>query len=174
MLIEITFQLVAVRRDSDHYIASKIIEIISSRVLDGPNLSLSAMVLLYLITNSDDDCDEAEFLDRYKVRKANKALTQLFYFIYFVINKLEDDKVASDFLKSVSEASSEMYSDLREKNDFREMTVVQKIRLRESESELSQFDNLFSVMDGQQLLTKQVQILQGTLKKAYYCIAMRV
>lgn len=173
MLIEITFQLVAIRKDSDKFIASKIIEIVSSRMLDGPNLSLSAIVLIYLITLSDNALDEQTFIQRYKVRKENKRLIKLFYFLFFVINKLEDESAASDFLKKVSLASSEIYSDLQTRNDFRESNVVLKIRTRELSSELSQFNDLFTVLGVQESITKQVQILQNTLKKAYYSIAMR-
>ena len=58
MLIEITFQLIAIRKNSDGFKTSKIIEIISSRVLDGPNLSLTAMILIYLMTLAEDNLEE--------------------------------------------------------------------------------------------------------------------
>lgn len=174
MLIEITFQLIAIRRDSDGFKSAKIIEIISSRVLDGPNLSLSAMILLYLLTLCEENFDEERFLRRYKVKKANKDLIQLLKFLIFVITRLEDDEVASDFLRKVSLASSEIYPDLLGKNDFRERVVVSRVRDKDFGADLAKFEVLLSGLSSSKGKSSQIVLIQNTLKKAYYSIAMKV
>lgn len=174
MLIEITFQLVAIRKNNEAFKSAKIIEIISSRKLDGPNLSLSAMILLYLLTLCDEPLAEEEFLRRYKVFRANKDLIQLLRFLIFTISRLEDEDIAAGFLKRVSMVSSEIYPDLLDKNDFRERHVVEKVKSKDISSGLEQFETLLAGLNSDKGRTSQIVLIQNTFKKAYYSIAMKV
>jgi ribosome-binding factor A len=128
MLVEITFQVIAIRREPDHGKSAKLLDILSSRILDGPNLSITAMILVYLISLNDEQYEENAFLLKYKVRKANTSLIKLMQFYIYVICKVEDNEEAEDFVHSLMQDSSEIYQDLKEKNNFFNREVVANIR----------------------------------------------
>lgn len=174
MLIEISFQVVAIRRDSENGKISKLLDILSSRILDGPNLSITAVILLYLITQQSEKFNLASFISKYKVRKANNSLIKLLEFYIFVICSLDDDQEAEEFLKSILESSSEIYPELRDKNHYFISETVVSIRSNLVPEDGVNIEKVFNSIRNNQTLSSQIKNIQNTIKKSYYSITMRV
>jgi hypothetical protein len=175
MVLEMVFQIVSAARQSTftpEWVA--IVETMTNRVLDGSNLGLFSLTLLYMYSFQEKYQAEEEFFQEQKVNMANKALITLFRFFHLVILKLNELDLALNFVKNVIGASSEVYQENEGSIYCHETELVLKARLKINKSTLRDYAEFLESITESKPKSKQFAAFIETLKKAYYTIAMKV
>ena len=175
MVLEMVFQVVCYEHPKEPTSDTiTIVEVITSRVLDGANLCLFSLTLLYLYAYQDGSADEETFFSTQRVNMANKPLISLFRYFHLVLLKLQEQELAHNFIKSITLNSSEVYIESLQYASSNEEDLVQHARLKGNTSTLKEYPEFLNSISDVKLKTKQYSSLLATLKKAYYIIAMRV
>lgn len=175
MVLEMIFQIVCTSNlsiSNDNSIA--IIETMTSRVLDGPNLCLFTLTLVYLYSFQDKYELEDEFFTCQKVNMANKTLITLFKYFHLVILELGEQDLALTFVRQVIGSSSEVCQQNISTLGYNELALISKARQKPTTAELKDFSGFIEGVSEGKPKTKQFAIFADTLKKAYYTIAVKV
>lgn len=175
MVLEMVFQIVSAAHLSTftpEWIS--IVETMTNRVLDGSNLSLFSLTLLYMYSFQEKYQAEDEFFQEQKVNMANKTLITLFRYFHLVILKLTEIDLALNFLRNVIGASSEVYLENLNGISCHETELVLKAKTKHNKSSLRDYAEFLASITDQKSKSKQFNAFLETLKKAYYTIAMKV
>jgi hypothetical protein len=174
MVLEMVFQVVSsAALTTAHPDVVTIVETITSRVLDGSNLCLFSLTLLYLYSFQEQVADEDAFFSEQKVNLANKALINLFRYFHLVLLKLHEQELAIGFLRSIICTSSEVYVENVGNNHLNEAVLVMKAKTKGNSTTLQDYNEFLETISDARTKTKQFSAFLSTLKKAYYTIAMR-
>lgn len=175
MVLEMIFQIVCTSNLSISNANSiAIIETMTSRVLDGPNLCLFTLTLVYLYSFQDNFELEDEFFTSQKVNMANKTLITLFKYFHLVILQLGEQDLALTFVRQVIGSSSEVCQQNITSLGYNELTLISKARSKPTKATLKDFTDFIAGVTEGKPKTKQFAIFADTLKKAYYTIAVKV
>ena len=150
-----------------------IVETITSRVLDGSNLCLFSLTLLYLYSFQEMVYDEESFLQEQKVNLANKTLINLFRYFHLILLKLHENDLALGFLRSIITSSSEVYVENLGHNNLNEAALILKAKTKGNNSTLKDYNEFLESFSDMKQRTRQFSSFLSTLKKAYYTISMR-
>lgn len=152
----------------------KIFETITSRVLDGANLCLLSITLLYLFAFAPNSTTEELFLAKIKVNTANKIVINLFRFFHLFLFKLKDGNLTLAFLKKILLSSSEVYLHNPTAQGLNETELVSRAASKQSRALLEEFPEFIEVINDPKARTYHFGLLISLLKKAYYTIALKV
>jgi hypothetical protein len=175
MVLEMVFQIVSASHQSTFtpdWIA--IVEIMTNRVLDGSNLSLFSLTLLYMYSFQEKYEAEDEFFIEQKVNMANKTLITLFRYFHLVLLKFTEIDLAQNFLRNIICASSEVYLENVNSISCHETELILKAKMKNNRSSLRDFAEFLESITDNKPKSKQFNAFIETLKKAYYTIAMKV
>jgi hypothetical protein len=175
MILEMFFLILCSMPEEDPAEATvKIFETITSRVLDGANLCLLSLTLLFLFCFSPQFASEDSFLAKLKVNTANKIVISLFRYFHLFLFKLKENNLTLLFLKKIMAGSSEVYLHNQALQELKEAELVTRATYKPSRAALEDFPEFIEVINDPKARTYHFGLLISVLKKAYYTIAIKV
>ena len=175
MVLEMVFQIVSTAgANIGTADAINIVETITARVLDGANLCLFSLTLLYLFAYQDSvHNDEDQFFENVKVNLANKALIALFRFTHLVLKRTPDQDIALSFLKGFESAASEVYTECHSPGLLEELEVVARSKLKFTAGTLQDLVECLPALGDSKGKSRVSSGCLVPLKKAYYTLALK-